>query len=242
MGLFSSIGKAFKSVVSGLSKVADIVAPICSFIPGLNPVVTAICAGVKAVDGLTDKPPNLGKMFEGVMSMIPGGALSKALGPFAKLGGGTAGQFAEMFVGAAAGDKGGGVGGMLGDVLSNVLGNKLIGGKDSALGGLATSLFGELADKLKSGPFQNDLASLINRLTQTQASDVLSADQIAQALTRPTGGTITRLIDGAAQQVPELNVHPELQKLIGNAIGQVQAGAELSRSTFTPAVVPLVQL
>src|ERR1043166_5398856 len=115
MGLLDSIGSAFKSAVGSLSKLADVVAPIASFIPGLNPVVTSICAGVKAVDGLTDSPPNLGKMFEGVASMIPGGALGKALGPFEAMGGGTAGKFAEMFLGAAAGDKGGGAGGMLGD-------------------------------------------------------------------------------------------------------------------------------
>ena len=105
MGLFSGITKAFKSAVGGLSKLADVVAPICSFIPGLNPVVTAIAAGIKAVDGLTDKPPNFGKMFEGVMGMLPGGALGKALGPFAKLGGGTAGQFAEALIGSAVGDN-----------------------------------------------------------------------------------------------------------------------------------------
>ena len=57
---------------------------------------TGIAAGIKAVDGLTDKPPNFGKMFEGVLGMIPGGALAKVLGPFSKIGG-TAGKFVEMF-------------------------------------------------------------------------------------------------------------------------------------------------
>lgn len=237
MGLLSSIGNAFKSAVKGLSKLADVVAPICSFIPGLNPVVTAIAAGIKAVDGLTDKPPDLGKMFEGVMGMIPGGAMSKVLGSF---GNGTAGKFAEMFIGAAAGKEG--TGGMLGDVLSNVLGNKLVGGADSPLGGLATNLFGQVADKLRTGPFQNDLSELITRLTTSNAGDILSADQIAQALTKPTGGLVNRLIDGAAQQVPEFNVHPELQKLIDNAIGQVTANADRARSMFQPAQVPLMSL
>jgi hypothetical protein len=237
MGLLSSIGNAFKSAVKGLSKIADVVAPICSFIPGLNPVVTAIAAGIKAVDGLTDKPPNLGKMFEGVMGMIPGGAMSKVLGSF---GSGTAGKFAEMFVGAAAGKEG--TGGMLGDVLSNVLSNKLVGGADSPLGGLASGLFGQVADKLRGGTFQNELTDLVTKLTGSKAGDLLNADQIAQALTRPTGNAIERLIDGAAQQVPELNIHPEFQKLIDNAIGQVTAQADRSRSAFEPAQVPLVSL
>jgi hypothetical protein len=237
MGLLSSIGNAFKSAVKGLSKLADVVAPICSFIPGLNPVVTAIAAGIKAVDGLTDKPPNLGKMFEGVMGMIPGGAMSKVLGSF---GSGTAARFAEQFIGAAAGKEG--TGGLLGDVLSNVLSNKLVGGADSPLGGLATSLFGQVADKLRTGPFQNDLSELITKLTASNAGDVLSADQIAQALTQPTGGMVNRLIDGASQQVPELHVHPAFQKLIDNAIGQVTAGADRARSAFEPAQVPLMSL
>ncbi len=240
MGLFKSIGKVLKGAVSVLSKVADIVAPICAFIPGLNPVVTAVAAGIKAIDGLTDKPPNLGKVLGGVVSMIPGGALAKVLGPLAKLGGGTAGKFAEMFVGAAAGKSG--TGGLLGDVLKSVVGSKAIGGPDSPLGGFATQLFGSFADKLRTGPFQSSLTDLVTRLTGTKAGDVLSAEQIAKALTQPTGGTVTRLIDGSAQPVPELRVHPELDKLISSALGQVAADAGRQRSEFVVAPRPLVEL
>jgi hypothetical protein len=239
MGFFDSIGKAFKSVVGGLSKIADIVAPICAFIPGLNPVVTAIAAGIKAVDGLTDKPPNLGKMFEGVMGLIPGGALGKVLGPFAKLGGGSAGKFAEMFSGAIAG-KGGGVGGLLGDVLGNVLGSSKVGGKDSLLGGLATSLFSSLAGKVQSTGFQSTVADLVSKLTQTQPGDLLSVDQLAAALTQKTGNTVERMIDGEVQQVPEHVVHPDLLKLISGVINQVIAEAQREGSTFaSPAATPV---
>lgn len=234
------LGKVLKNVVSGLSKIADIIAPICAFIPGLNPIVTLISAGIKAVDGLTDKPPNLGKMFEGVMGLIPGGALGKVLGPFAKLGGGTASKFAEMFSGAIAGPSG--TGGMLGDVLSTVLGNSKIGGKDSMLGGLASNLFGSLAEKIRSNTFQSTLAQLVNTLSQTKATDVLSAEQIAHALTQPTGQMVTRLIDGVAQQVPEFVVHPELLKLISGAVNQTIAEAQREGSQYSAFIAAPVRL
>lgn len=230
MGFLGGIGKALKGVVSGLSKIASIVAPICAFIPGLNPVVTAIAAGIKAVDGLTDKPPNLGKMFDGIMGLIPGGALGKVLGPFAKLGGGTAGKFAEMFTTAVAGKSG--TGGLLGDVLTNVLGNSRLGGKDSPLGLLASNLLGSLADKVRAPTFQTALSTLVNTLTKTNANDVLSAEQIAQALTQPTGKMVERLIGGAVQQVPEHVVHPELLKLLQGAVNSTIAEAMRDSSVF----------
>ncbi len=239
MGLFSSIGKAFKSAVSTLSKVADVVAPIASFIPGLNPVVTLAAAGLKAVDGLTDKPPNFGKMFEGAMGLIPGGALTKALGP---LGQGTAGQFAQQILGAAAGEKGGGAGGLLGDVLGKALGNSAIGGPDSPLGGLATQMFGELAGKLQSGPFQSELTDMITKLTGSKAGDILSADQILQALTQPTGNMVDRLIDGAVQQVPEYLLRPEFQKLFEKAASSVIAEKDRYSSGFEQRSEPIIQI
>lgn len=233
------LGKVFKSVVSTLSKVADIIAPICAFIPGLNPVVTMIAAGIKAVDGLTDKPPNFGKMFEGVLGMIPGGALAKVLGPFSKIGG-TAGKFVEMFTGAIAG-KGPGAGGLLGDVLQNVLGNSKIG-KDSLLGGLATTLFGNLADKVRSVTFQGAIEQLLLKNTGAQPTDNLTAQQIADALTQPTGRNIERLIDGRATLVPERIIHPELTSLFQSIANQVIAEHGRSSSTWNPAAQAPVQL
>lgn len=233
------IGKVFKSVVSGLSKIADIVAPICAFIPGLNPVVTMIAAGIKAVDGLTDKPPNLGKMFEGVLGMIPGGALAKVLGPFSKIGG-TAGKFVEMFTGAIAG-KGPGAGGLLGDVLQNVLGHAKIG-KDSLLGNLATQLFGNLAEKVRSVTFQGMLEQLVLKNTGAQPTDNLTAQQIADALTQPTGKQIERLIDGRAQLVPERIIHPELTRLFQSLVDQTIAEANRDGSTYNAAQQAPVQI
>jgi hypothetical protein len=234
------LGKVFKSVVSTLSKVADIIAPICAFIPGLNPVVTMIAAGIKAVDGLTDKPPNFGKMFEGVLGMIPGGALAKVLGPFSKIGG-TAGKFVEMFTGAIAG-KGPGAGGLLGDVLQNVLGNSKIGGKGSLLGGLATTLFDNLADKVRSVTFQGAIEQLLLKNTGAQPTDNLTAQQIADALTQPTGRNIERLIDGRATMVPERIIHPELTALFQSLANQVVAEHGRASSTYNPAAQAPVQL
>jgi hypothetical protein len=225
------IGSVLKKVVSGLSKVADIVAPICAFIPGLNPVVTLVAAGIKAVDGLTDKPPNLGKIFDGVMGLIPGGALGKVLGPFAKLGGGTAGKFAEMFTGAIAG-KGPGAGGLLGDLLQTVVGNARIGGAGSPLGSLASTLLGSLSDKIRSPLFTNSVSSLVQTLAKAGPNDILSADQIAAALTQPTGNMVERLIDGVAQKVPEYVVHPELIKLLQGAVNQTISEAMRDSSVF----------
>jgi len=234
-----SIARAVKGAVSTLSKVADVVAPIASFIPGLNPAVTAACAAIKAADGLLQKPPNFGKMFEGVMGMLPGGALTKALGP---LGQGTAGQFAQQILGAAAGGKGGGTGGLLGDVLGKVLGNSAIGGPESFLGGLATKMFGELAGKLQSGGSLSELTDLITKLTGAKAGDVLSADDILKALTQPTGGTVDRLIDGVVQQVPEFVMHPEVNKFFENAISSVVNDDDRHRSEFERRQEPLVQI
>jgi hypothetical protein len=234
------LGKVLKNVVSGLSKIASVIAPICAFIPGLNPIVTLIAAGIKAVDGLTDKPPNLGKMFEGVMGMIPGGALAKVLGPFASMGGGTAGKFAEMFTGAIAGKSG--TGGLLGDVLQNILSNAKIGGKDSVLGSLASNLLGSLAEKVRSTAFQNSLATLVNTLSQTKPTDVLSAEQIADALTQPTGQMVERLINGAAQQVPERIIHPELTKLFANIVNQTISESQRGASAYDPWAAPPVKL
>jgi hypothetical protein len=228
------LGGVLKKVVSGLSKIADIVAPICSFIPGLNPVVTLIAAGIKAVDGLTDKPPNLGKIFDGVMGLIPGGALGKVLGPFAKLGGGTAGKFVEMFTGAIAG-KGPGAGGMLGDLLTNVLGNARIGGPNSPLAGLANTLLSNFADKVRSPMFNNAMTELVTMLTKSKPGDLLSADQIAAALSQPTGKMVERLIDGVATKVPEAVIHPELMKLLGGLANQTMAEVMRDSSVYNPA-------
>ncbi|MBL8952532.1 MAG: hypothetical protein JNK82_17260 [Myxococcaceae bacterium] len=215
------------------------VAPIASFIPGLNPVVTLAAAGLKAVDGLTDKPPNFGKMFEGAMGLIPGGALTKALGP---LGQGTAGQFAQQLLGAAAGEKGGGTGGLLGDVLGKALGNSAIGGPDTFLGGLATKMFGELAGKLQSSAFESQLTDVISKLTGSKAGDILSADAVLKALTSPTGNMVDRLIDGAVQQVPEYVLRPEYLKLFENAISSTVADADRSSSRFEERQRPVIDL
>ena len=235
------IGGVLKKVVSGLSKIADIVAPICAFIPGLNPVVTLVAAGLKAVDGLTDKPPNLGKLFDGVMGLIPGGALGKVLGPFAKMGGGTAGKFAEMFTGAIAG-KGPGAGGMLGDLLTNVLGNSRIGGANSPLGSLASTVLGSFADKVRSPTFNNLLSELVTTLTKSKPNDILSAETIAAALTQPTGQMVDRLIDGVAQKVPEFVVHPDLLKLLSNAANQTISEVMRDSSMFQQHNAPRVEL
>lgn len=242
MGFLGSIGDAFKSAVSGLSKIADVVAPICSFIPGLNPVVTAIAAGIKAVDGLTDKPPNLGKMFEGVMGMLPGGTLGKVLGPLSQAGGGSAGDIAKMIAGAAAGDEKGATGGLLGDVLKSVLGNGAVGGEDSPLGSLASGLFGDLAGKLQGSGFQNDLADLLTKLTGTKPGDTLTADQVTEALTRLTGKSVERNIDGEVQQVPERSIAPEFLKLFERRIQSTIADNQRSQSSFTDYSRPPLQL
>lgn len=233
------LGKVFKSVVSGLSKVADLIAPICAFIPGLNPIVTLVAAGIKAVDGLTDKPPNLGKMFEGVLGMIPGGALAKVLGPFSKLGG-TAGKFVEMFTGAIAG-KGPGAGGLLGDVLQNVLGHSKIA-KDGLLGSLATNLFGSLADKVRSVTFQGAIQDLILKNTGARSDEHLTGQQIADAITQPTGKSIERLIDGRAQMVPERIIHPELTRLFSGLVEQTIAEAQREGSTYNAVTQAPVQI
>jgi hypothetical protein len=228
------LGKVFKSVISGLSKIASIVAPICAFIPGLNPVVTLIAAGIKAVDGLTDKPPNLGKLFEGVMGLIPGGGLAKVLGPFAKMGGGTAGKFVEMFTGAIAG-KGPGAGGLMGDLLTNVLGNSRLGGANGPLGSLASTLFNSFSDKVRSTTFQSAMSMLVNQLSGTKPNDILSAEQIAAAMTQPTGKMVDRLIDGVAQKVPEMVMHPEVLKLFDGLVQQTIAEANRASSGYNPA-------
>ncbi len=223
------MGGVLKKVVSVAAKVADVVAPIASFIPGLNPVVTAIAAGVKIADGLTDKPPNLGKALEGAMSFIPGGALGKMLGPLSKLGGGTAGKAAEMFAGALTGG-GGGQGGVLGDLLGKVM--PKIGGADSVLGSLAGKMFSELSGKFAGSAFKDALTKIISDATNSKDGEKLSLNQIADAFAPKTGRSVDRSINGEVQSVPEAQINPELVKLLQSIADQIRFSLEQNQSSF----------
>src|SRR5207253_2905624 len=97
------------------------------------------------------------------------------------------------------------------------------------------------ADKVRSPTFQNSLSMLVNTLTNTKSDDVLSAEQIAAALSQPTGHMVERLINGVAQKVPEYVVHPELVKLLQGAVNQTIAESMRDSSVYNgQAPAPVV--
>lgn len=148
----------FKDIVGGLSKVLNVVAPFAAFVPGLQ-VLTVAAMALNVVNALAQKPPNWkGALMNVAMQVIPMG-LGKALQAF---GGGTSMQFAKLLS-----DK---LTGSLTEVAKKVANPQF------------TQLITSLNSKIANPAFLEQIATWVDRGTNTARGTQLTREQIQRAV------------------------------------------------------------
>ena len=151
------IGNFFKSVVGGLSKALNVIAPIAAFIPGLQ-IITVAAMAMNVANGLMQRPPDWKGILTNVaMQAIPLG-LGKAIQAFK---GGTSLEFAKL------------LSGKLGDTLGEVA--KRVNNPHF------TQMIGSFTTRLQNPESLTRIASAVNRATNTRADEILSRAQLSRS-------------------------------------------------------------